>query len=195
MLSPYESVLLALLGKEPDRVPLFIAPFAIKGIPELEKSPNRGYSGYDPKIDPNKRMELSLKFTADFAKRFPEVCTSSGASVNLPLGSLLARKWGREVIYIESDRGGFSYTKPLLRDLHEARKLEVPELEKEPEMEMRLRSLEHLLDRQREVFAGLDDHLASGLQGWSGSRVVEACIDQGLVDYNTFLMGIRLYPE
>jgi len=195
MLSPYERVLLALLGKEPDRVPLFIGAFAVKGIPQLEKSPNRGYSGYDPKMDPRKRMELSLKFTVDFAREFPEVCTSGGASTSLPLGPLLAKKWGREVVYVESDRGGFSYTKPLLRDLREADKLEVPDLEKEPEMEERLHSLEHTLEREKEAFSGLEGHLASGLQGWSGSRVVEACIDQGLVEYNTFLMGMRLFPE
>ena len=195
MLSPYERVLLALLGKEPDEVPLFIGAFAINGIPQLEKSPNRGYSGYDPKMDPKKRMELSVEFTVNFAKSFPQVCTSGSASTSLPLGSLLARKWGREVVYVESDRGGFSFTKPLLRDLREADRLEVPDLEKEPEMEERLHTLEHTLERDREAFSGLEGHLTSGLQGWSGSRVVEACIDQGLVEYNTFLMGMRLFPE
>jgi uroporphyrinogen-III decarboxylase len=202
MLSPYERLLLAYLGKQPDQVPVAIPPFPIFGVPALEESAGRANPHY-PHWDKETRIRRSIAFGVDFARQFPELCVVGGVGSGghgdkaLHLAQVLAPKLGRSVAFKESMRGGYAYTTPLIEDLSafDTNDLYVPDLRQEPALETVFQDIELRLALEAEAYAGLEDHVTTGATGWASTRCVEDVVDQGLVSYKQFLVGMKLWPD
>jgi hypothetical protein len=181
MLTPYERVLLAYLGKTPDQVPILSGSFPIKGVPELEQYSEGGHH-VDTKLDWREVAQNDIDFNVKFMRRFPEVCKPASCSTKYPLARYFGPKWGKEITFKESDKGGFIYTKVLLEDgLKRAEELYVPELAKIEGMQ------------QAEGYAELKAQTGTG--GWSNTRVVENLVDEGIITYKQFFLAMRLWPE
>ena len=202
MLSPYERLLLAYLGKQPDQVPIAIPPFPIHGVPELAESAGRANPHY-PRWNKETRIRKSIAFGVNFAKHFPKLCVVGGVGSGghgdkaLHLAQILAPKLGRSVAFKESVRGGYAYSKPLIEDLSafEIDDLYVPDLRQESALETVFQDIELRLALEAEAYAGLEDRVTTGATGWASTRCVEDVVDQGLVSYKQFLVGMKLWPE
>ncbi len=201
MLSPYERLLLAYLGKQPDQVPVAIPPFPIFGVPELEESAGRANPHY-PQWDRETRMRKAIAFGVAFATHFPDLCVVGGVGSGghgdkaLHLAQVLAPKLGRMVAFKESIRGGYAYAPPLIEDLStfDTDDLYVPDLRREPALEQVFQDLRLRLALEAEAYAGLEGHVTMGATGWASTRCVEDVVDQGLVSYKQFLVGMKLWP-
>jgi uroporphyrinogen-III decarboxylase len=202
MLSPYERLLLAYLGKQPDQITVAISPFPVLGVPELEVSAGRANPNYT-RWDQDTKIRKSIEFCVSFAKSFPDLCVLEGigsgghGDKSLHLAQILAPKLGREVFFKESSRGGYAYTKPLIEDLStfNTDELYVPDLSNEPALEKALKAVERRLELEDEAHTGFEDHVASGVKGWASTRCVEDIVDQGLVSYRQFLIGMKLWTD
>lgn len=202
MLSPYERLLLAYLGKQPDQVTIGISPFPILGVPELEESAGRANPHY-PRWDRETRITKALEFSVRFARRFPDVCVCSGVGsgghgdASLHLAQIVGSTLGKEVIRKESSKGGYVYAKPLIEELavFDVDELYVPDLQDEPALTSVMETVETRLAMELDVYTGLEDHVATGMNGWASTRCVEDVVDQGLVSYHQFLIGMTLWPH
>jgi uroporphyrinogen-III decarboxylase len=202
MLSPYERLLLAYLRKQPDQITVASSHFPVLGVPELEVSAGRANPNY-PRWNEETRIRKSIEFNVSFAKRFPDLCVLEGigsgghGDKSLHLAQILAPKLGREVFFKESTRGGYAYSKPLIEDLSafNTDELYVPDLSKEPALEKAFEAVEKRLELEDEAYFGLEDRVASGGKGWASTRCVEDIMDQGLVSYRQFLVGMKLWPD
>ncbi len=202
MLSPYERMLLAYFRKQPDQVPIAIPPFPVQGVSDLMVSAGRANPNY-PKWDRRTRIQKAIEFNMSFAKRFPEicVCTSIGSGGHgdkaVHLAPILGQHLGIPVELKESSKGGYAYSKPLIQNLAEfdVRDLFVPDLQEEPAMQQTLKNVDLQLQIETETYAGLEDHVATGMKGWASTRCIEDIVDQGLVSYQQFLIGMRLWPD
>jgi uroporphyrinogen-III decarboxylase len=202
MLSPYERLLLAYLGKQPDQVPVAIPPFPIFGVPDLEESAGRANPHY-PQWDKETRIRKSIAFGVAFTKQFPALCVVGGVGSGghgdkaLHLAQVLAPRLGRSVAFKESVRGGYAYAPPLIEDLSafDTDDLYVPDLRQEPALENVFQDIRLRLALEAEAYAGLEDHVTTGARGWASTRCVEDVVDQGLVSYKQFLVGMKLWPE
>jgi hypothetical protein len=202
MLSPYERMLLAYFCKQPDQVPIAIPPFPVQGVSELMESAGRANPNY-PKWDRSTRIRKAIEFNVNFAKRFPEicVCTSTGSGghgdKSVHLAPILGQHLGIPVVLKESSKGGYAYSQPLIQNLAEfdVRDLFVPKLQDEPAMHQALENVRLQLQIEAETYAGLEDHVAAGMKGWASTRCVEDLVDQGLLSYQQFLIGMRLWPD
>ncbi|MEE8570932.1 MAG: uroporphyrinogen decarboxylase family protein [Candidatus Bathyarchaeia archaeon] len=202
MLSPYERLLLAYLGKQPDQITVAIPPFPVLGVPKLEMSADRANPNF-LRWDKETRIRKSIEFNVNFAKRFPDLCVLDGigsgghGDKSLHLAQILAPKLGRKVFFKESSKGGYTYSKPLIEDLStfSTDELYVPDLSKEPDLERVLEVVEMRLELEDEAYADLEEHVANGVKGWASTRCVEDIIDQGLVSYRQFLIGMKLWPD
>lgn len=202
MLSPYERMLLAYLRKQPDQVPIAISPFPVQGVSDLMVSAGRANPNY-PKWDSWTRIWKAIDFNVSFAKRFPEicVCTSIGSGghgdKSVHLAPILGQHLGIPVELKESSKGGYAYSKPLIQNLAEfdVRDLFVPNLQDEPAMQQVLKNVDLQLQIETETYAGLEDHVAAGMKGWASTRCVEDTVDQGLLSYQQFLIGMRFWPD
>jgi hypothetical protein len=202
MLSPYERMLLAYFRKQPDQVPIAIPPFPVQGVSDLMESAGRANPNY-PKWDRTTRIRKAIEFNMDFAKRFPEicVCTAIGSGghgdKSVHLAPILGQHLGIPVVLKESSKGGYAYSKPLIQklDKFDIKDLFVPKLHDEPAMQQALDNVRLQLQIEAETYAGLEDHVATGMKGWASTRCVEDVVDQGLLSYQQFLIGMRLWPE
>jgi hypothetical protein len=202
MLSPYERMLLAYFRKQPDQVPIAIPPFPVQGVPELMESAERANPNY-PKWDRGTRIRKAIEFNACFAKKFPEicVCTSIGSGghgdKSVHLAPILGQHLDIPIELKESSKGGYAYSKPLIQDLatFDTRDLFIPKLQEEPAMQRALENVALQLQIETETYAGLEDHVAAGMKGWASTRCVEDIVDQGLLSYQQFLIGMRLWPD
>ena len=202
MLSPYERLLLAYVGKQPDQVPVALSPVPVLGVPDLEVSASRANPDY-PHWDAETRIRKAIAFSAAFAKRFPTLCVMEGVGSGghgdkaLHLAQILAPTLGRQVVLKESSRGGYAYAQPLIEDLitFNTDDLYTPDLHAEPAAARALEALEQRLQWEADAYTGLEGQMASGVTGWASTRCVEDVVDQGLVSYRQFLIGMKLWPE
>lgn len=202
MLSPYERLLLAYLGKQPDQVTVGISPFPILDVPELEESAGRANPNY-PYWDRETRIKNALAFNAQFARRFPDVCVCSEigsgghGDASLHLAQILDSNTGPNVVLKESSKGGYVYARPLIEDLSvfDVDELYVPDLRDEPALAHLIETIETRIEMEADTYAGLEDHMATGANGWASTRCVEDIVDQGLVSYKQFLIGMKLWPH
>jgi hypothetical protein len=156
-----------------------------------------------PQWDRRTRIRKAIEFNVNFAKRFPEicVCTSIGSGghgdKSVHLAPILGQHLDIPVELKESSKGGYAYSKPLIQNLAEfdVRDLFVPNLQDEPAMQQALKNVELQLQIESETYTGLEDHVAAGMKGWASTRCVEDVVDQGLVSYQQFLIGMRLWPD
>jgi len=200
MLTPYERLLLAYLGKQPDQVPVALAPVPVLGVPELEVSASRANPNY-PQWDEETRIRKAIEFNATFAKQFPALCVMEGVGSGghgdkaLHLAQILAPKLGQQVVLKESSRGGYAYARPLIEDLaaFNTDDLYAPDLRNEPTATRALEAVERRLRWEEAAYTGLEDHMATGVTGWASTRCVEDVVDQGLVSYRQFLIGMKLW--
>jgi uroporphyrinogen-III decarboxylase len=202
MLTPYERLLLAYLGKQPDQVPVGISPFPIHGVPKLEESAGRAHPHY-PHWDRKTRIEKALAFNVQFAKRFPDVCVCSGigsgghGDAALHLAPILGSSIGKDVVLKESRKGGYVYAEPLIEDLavFDVDELYIPNLREAPAFTTVIETVETRLDMEVDAYTGLEDHVAAGMNGWASTRCVEDVVDQGLISYQQLLIGMTLWPH
>jgi hypothetical protein len=197
MLTPYERLLLAYVGKQPDRVPFVMG--MPRDVPELHRPRESHASVWD-----RDRIQASVAAAARRARyffgRWPEaagtrtVGTGGHGDRSVQYAQIMGPKLGIPVAYTESARGGYAYTRPLIADLatFDVESLYVPDLLAEPAMARVLDLLAYRLACVDAAYAGLENHVGRG--GWVSTRCVEDVVDQGLLDYNAFLMGLRFYP-
>jgi hypothetical protein len=197
LLTPYERLLLAYVGKQPDRVPFVMG--MPRDVPALRRPRESHASVWD-----RARVKASVEAGAGRARyfygRWPEaagtrsVGTGGHGDRSVQYAQLVGPQLGIEVAYTESTRGGYAYTRPLITDLasFDVERLYVPDLTAEPAMARVLDMLAYRLECMDAAYAGLEDHVGRG--GWVSTRCVEDVVDQGLLDYNAFLMGLRFYP-
>jgi hypothetical protein len=169
---------------------------------DLMVSAGRANPNY-PKLDRRTRIRKAIEFNVSFAKRFPEICVCTSivsgghGDKAVHLAPILGQHLGIPVELKESSKGGYAYSKPLIQNLAEfdVRDLFVPDLQDEPAMQQALKNVDLQLQIETETYAGLEDHVATGMKGWASTRCIEDIVDQGFVSYQQFLIGMRLWPD
>ena len=139
MLTPYERLLLAYLGKQPDRVPFVMG--MPRDVPALQR-PRESHASVWDRAQIKRSVEAAARRARYFYGRWPEAAGTRGVGTgghgdrSVQYAQLMGPRLGIAVAYTESARGGYAYTRPLIQDLatFDVEQLYVPDLSAEPAM-------------------------------------------------------------